>query len=156
MRLRIAFAAGLLFACAAPVAAAGSGEQRGAEQTFANREIVERFVDLLYRQGRVREAFETYVHEDYIQHNPLAADGRAAAIAALEPYFASQPEAVREVHRIIVDGDLAAVHVRARQNPQDRGVAIVDIVRLDNGKIVEHWDVIQPVPEQSANPHPMF
>jgi predicted SnoaL-like aldol condensation-catalyzing enzyme len=156
MRLRIAFAVGLLIACAAPAAAAGSGERRGAEQTLANREIVEHFVDLLYRQGRVREAFETYVHEDYIQHNPLAADGRAAAIAALEPYFASQPEAVREVHRIIVDGDLAAVHVRARQNPQDRGVAIVDILRLDNGRIVEHWDVIQPVPEQSANLHPMF
>ena len=123
---------------------------------LSNRQIVERFIDLFYRQGRVREAFETYVHEDYIQHNPLAPDGRAAAIAALEPYFASQPDAVREVHRIIVDGDLAAVHVRARQNPQDRGFAIVDILRLENGKIVEHWDVIQAVPEQSANPHPMF
>lgn len=150
-------AAGLLLACSAlPALAQGPAPAPAPESSLTNRQIVERFIDLFYRQGKVREAFETYVHEDYIQHNPLAPDGRAAAIAALEPYFASQPDAVREVHRIIVDGDLAAVHVRSRQNPEDRGFAIVDILRLENGKIVEHWDVIQAVPEQSANPHPMF
>ena len=157
MKAAIALATSFLVACSTPLAAesdaAGSTQQA---QTLSNREIVERFIDLFYRQGRVREAFETYVHPDYIQHNPLAPDGRAAAIAALEPYFASQPNAVREVHRIIVDGNLAAVHVRARQNAEDRGFAIVDILRLENGKIVEHWDVIQAVPERSANPHPMF
>ena len=125
-------------------------------ETERNRQIVTRFIDLFYGQGRVREAFMTYVAPGYIQHNPVAADGRDTAIAALEPYFASQPNAIREVQRIIVDGNLAAVHVRVRQNPQDRGVAIVDILRLENGMIVEHWDVIQAVPERSANPHPMF
>jgi len=125
-------------------------------ETERNRAIVTRFIDLFYGQGRVREAFTTYVAPGYIQHNPVAADGRDTAIAALEPYFASQPNAIREVQRIIVDGNLAAVHVRVRQNPQDRGVAIVDILRLENGMIVEHWDVIQAVPERSANPHPMF
>ena len=153
----MALAAGLLLACGASAGMAQAAADPAAQAAnLTNRQIVERFIDLFYRQGRVREAFETYVHEDYIQHNPLAPDGRAAAIAALEPYFASQPDAVREVHRIIVEGDLAAVHVRARQNPEDRGFAIVDILRLENGKIVEHWDVIQAVPEQSANPHPMF
>ena len=157
MKLRMAIAAGLLLACGASAGTAQPAAAPAASTAnLTNRQIVERFIDLFYRQGRVREAFETYVHEDYIQHNPLAPDGRAAAIAALEPYFASQPQAVREIHRIIVDGDLAAVHVRARQNPEDRGFAIVDILRLENGKIVEHWDVIQAVPEQSANPHPMF
>ena len=156
MKLRMAIAAGLLLACGASAGTAEPAATPAQAANLTNRQIVERFIDLFYRQGRVREAFETYVHEDYIQHNPLAPDGRAAAIAALEPYFASQPQAVREVHRIIVDGDLAAVHVRARQNPEDRGFAIVDILRLENGKIVEHWDVIQAVPEQSANPHPMF
>lgn len=125
-------------------------------ETERNREIVTRFIDLFYRQGRVREAFMTYVVPGYIQHNPLAPDGRDAAIAALEPYFASQPNAIREVQRIIVDGNLAVVHLRSRANPQDRGFAIVDILRLENGMIVEHWDVIQAVPERSANPHPMF
>jgi predicted SnoaL-like aldol condensation-catalyzing enzyme len=155
MKLKLAWAAGLAIVCAIPLAPPATAQATQAP-TLSNRQIVERFIDLFYRQGRVREAFETYVHEDYIQHNPLAPDGRAAAIAALEPYFASQPDAVREVHRIIVDGDLAAIHVRSRQNPEDRGFAIVDILRLENGKIVEHWDVIQAVPEQSANPHPMF
>jgi predicted SnoaL-like aldol condensation-catalyzing enzyme len=125
-------------------------------ETERNREIVTRFIDLFYRQGRVREAFMTYVAPGYIQHNPIAADGRDTAIAALEPYFASQPNAVREVQRIIVDGNLAVVHMRVRANPEDRGFAIVDILRLENGMIVEHWDVIQAVPEHAANAHPMF
>ena len=155
MKRMTALAAGLMLVVALPTAVPAQAAATEAER-LSNREIVERFIDLLYRQGRVREAFETYVHEDYIQHNPLAPDGRAAAIAALEPYFASQPDAVREVHRIIVDGDLAAIHVHTRANPEDRGFAIVDLLRLENGKIVEHWDVIQAVPEQSANPHPMF
>ena len=125
-------------------------------ETERNRDIVTRFINLFYGQGRVREAFMTYVAPGYIQHNPLAADGRDAAIAALEPFFASQPNTIREVQRIIVEGNLAVVHLRSRANPQDRGFAIVDILRLENGMIVEHWDVIQAVPERSANPHPMF
>jgi len=169
MRRTIIAASAALLATASPAAA--QHDQHGAQGAAAheaspmhqrhmaterNREIVTRFIDLFYTQGRVREAFMTYVAPGYIQHNPIARDGRDAAIAALEPFFASQPNAIREVQRIIVDGDLAAVHVRVRQNPQDRGFAVVDILRLENGMIVEHWDVIQAVPEQSANAHPMF
>jgi predicted SnoaL-like aldol condensation-catalyzing enzyme len=165
----LAAGAALSFAAGAPALAQHGGHQPAAQaephdpamharhmETERNRAIVTRFVDLFYRQGRVREAFMTYVAPGYIQHNPIAADGRDTAIAALEPYFASQPDAVREVQRIIVDGNLAVVHMRVRANPQDRGVAIVDILRLENGMIVEHWDLIQPVPEHSANAHPMF
>jgi predicted SnoaL-like aldol condensation-catalyzing enzyme len=175
MKRTIIAATAALFAVAAPAAA--QHEQHGTQPppahgahqmpempamharhmaTERNREIVTRFVDLFYRQGRVREAFMTYVAPGYIQHNPVARDGRDAAIAALEPYFASQPGALREVQRIIVDGNLAVVHLRTRANPQDRGFAIVDILRLENGMIVEHWDVIQAVPAQTANSHPMF
>jgi predicted SnoaL-like aldol condensation-catalyzing enzyme len=152
MKLRLAFAACLLAAVPNVAIAQGGHHARH----LSNREVVTRFINLFYTQGRVREAFMTYVAPGYIQHNPVARDGRDAAIAALEPYFASQPGAIREVQRIIVDGNLAAVHVRVRQNPQDRGFAVVDILRLENRMIVEHWDVIQPVPEHSANPHPMF
>ena len=152
MKLRLALAACLL--SAAPQIAIAQGAHHARHP--GNREIVTSFVNLFYTQGRVREAFMTYVAPNYIQHNPIAQDGRDAAIAALEPFFASQPHAIREVQRIIVDGNFAAVHVRLRQNPQDRGFAVVDILRLENGMIVEHWDVIQAVPEHSANPHPMF
>jgi predicted SnoaL-like aldol condensation-catalyzing enzyme len=152
MKLRLALAASLL-AATPHIAIAQSGHHA---RHLSNRQVVTRFIDLFYTQGRVREAFMTYVAPGYIQHNPVARDGRDAAIAALEPFFASQPGAIREVQRIIVDGNFAAVHVRLRQNPQDRGFAVVDILRLENGMIVEHWDVIQAVPEHSANAHPMF
>lgn len=125
-------------------------------ETARNRRVVEDFIRLFYVEKNVADAFNTYVREDYIQHNPLAPDGRDAAIRALSGFFAAVPTINYEVQRIIVDGNLAAVHVRMRMNPEDRGSAVIDILRLEDGKIVEHWDVIQAVPEQSANPHPMF
>ena len=147
MKLKLALALCLL--AVAPAEAARQSRH------LSNRQIVTRFVEL-FCGHHVREAFMTYVAPDYIQHNPLAADGRDAAIAAIEPFFASRPEMRCEVQRILVDGNLAAVHYRLRMNPTDRGSAVVDILRLDNGRIVEHWDVFQPVPEHSNNPHPMF
>ena len=152
MRLRLVVAAACLLAAVPNVAIAQASHHA---RHMSNREIVTRFVNL-FCGHHVREAFLTYVAPGYIQHNPLAADGRDAAIAALEPFFASQPNMRCEIQRILVDGNLAAVHYRLRMNPADRGAAVVDILRLENGMIVEHWDVFQPVPERSANPHPMF
>jgi predicted SnoaL-like aldol condensation-catalyzing enzyme len=123
--------------------------------TETNRAIVSRFVDLFYRQKQVRAAFEAYVVKDYIQHNPGIADGREAAVLALEPMF-SKPTFVIEVKRVMVDGDIAVVHLYARSAPGERGGSVMDMFRLKNGKIVEHWDVLQTIPEKSANPHPMF
>src|SRR3954466_16333421 len=142
MKLRLAIAACLLAATPQIAAAQGGHHARH----LSNREIVTSFVNL-FCGHHVREAFMTYVAPGYIQHNPLAADGRDAAIAAIEPFFASQPNLRCEIQRILVDGDLAAVHYRLRSNPTERGAAVVDILRLENGMIVEHWDVFQPVPE---------
>lgn len=129
---------------------------RGAAPVDDNRAIVTRFADLFYRQKRVEEAFLTYVAPDYIQHNPGIADGREAAMTALEPLFA-RPDHSFAVERILVDGDFAAIHVRVSSpTPPGHGAAVVDLYRLAGGKIVEHWDVIQLVPEKSANSHPMF
>ncbi len=123
--------------------------------TEANRAIVEDFARLFYAQRDVRQAFEKHVARDYIQHNPGIADGRDAAIEALAPMFAN-PDARFEVKRILVDGDLAAIHLFGRGDPATPGAAVADIYRLKDGKIVEHWDVLQPIPAQSANNHPMF
>jgi len=111
--------------------------------TESNRSIVMDFIDLFYTQHRVKEAFEKYVEPSYIQHNPMAADGRDVAIEILVPMFA-EPGAQHDVKRIIVNGE------------GDRGTSVIDIYRLADGKIAEHWDVIQPVPAAANNGHPMF
>jgi predicted SnoaL-like aldol condensation-catalyzing enzyme len=125
------------------------------ELTERNRAVVEDFVELFYRRRRVHEAFERHVAADYVQHNPNIPDGRDAAVAALEPKFSAASFST-EVKLVLVDGEYAAVHVHARTGPQERGGAVADLYRLAGGRIVEHWDVLQPVPEASANEHPMF
>ena len=122
---------------------------------YKNRKIVESFADIFYRQKDVERAFMEFVAEDYIQHNPNILDGRQAAIDMLKPKF-SNPDASFEIKRILVDGDLAMIHVHGKMDKVSLGGAVADIFRLENGKIVEHWDVLQPVPENAVNPHPMF
>jgi predicted SnoaL-like aldol condensation-catalyzing enzyme len=120
-----------------------------------NRAAFERFVQLFYAEKRVADAFDLLVVEDYRQHNPGIADGRAAAVAALAPKFDASPDARFEVQRILVDGDLAMVHVKASR-PGAPDAAVADIYRFESGRIVEHWDVLQPIPADAAHDHPMF
>ena len=120
------------------------------------KEVVTQFMTEFYLEKRVRQAFETWVEPGYIQHNPLAATGRDAAIAFLEPFFQGHPDAVYAIKRIIADGNLVAVHSHAKFAAGDRGLAVVDILRVEHCKIAEHWDVAQPVPEKSANSNGMF
>ena len=118
------------------------------------REVMAAFAHLMYDERDVTTAFTRFVSPHYIQHNPMLPDGRDPAMGFLSTMY-SNPGSTFEVQRILVDGDLAAVHVRA--HPVGRSVlAIADFYRLADGLIVEHWDAIQPVPEQSANDHPMF
>ena len=120
------------------------------------KEVVTKFMNEFYLEKHVREAFETWVEPGYIQHNPMAQTGRDAAIAFLEPFFKSHPDISYSIKRIIADGNLVAVHSHAVFTPGERGLAIVDILRVDNCKIAEHWDVAQPVPEKTANDNGMF
>ena len=120
------------------------------------KQVVTKFMTEFYVQKQVRKAFETWVEPGYIQHNPLAETGRDAAIAFLEPFFQGHPQAVYSIKRIIADGNLVAVHSHAKFAVGDRGLAVVDILRVEHCKIAEHWDVAQPVPEKSANSNGMF
>jgi predicted SnoaL-like aldol condensation-catalyzing enzyme len=120
------------------------------------KEIVQRFMQQLYIDKQVRAAFETWVDPGYIQHNPMAATGRAAAIEFLEPFFAQNPDTRYSIKRVIAEGDLVVVHSHGQFSKDDRGIAVVDILRVANCRIVEHWDVVQPVPEKSANDNGMF
>ena len=93
----------------------------------------------------------------YIQHNPNAADGPEGFKGFVEFLKAKFPQSHSEVKRVFADGDYVIVHVHAVREPGSRGSAIVDIFRLDSsGKIVEHWDAVQPIPEKAANSNTMF
>jgi predicted SnoaL-like aldol condensation-catalyzing enzyme len=129
--------------------------QQAPSETERNRAVITDFARTFYGDRDVHLAFEKHVAQDYIQHNPGIADGRAAAIAALEP-MVSRPGSRFEVKRILVDGDMAMIHLHGRSGSEGLGGAVADIYRLRDGKIVEHWDVLQPIADQTENPHPYF
>ena len=126
--------------------------------SLSNREVAERFVELFHRQDRMREAFDAWVHPDYIEHNPDAPSGREAALAFLDEVQARHPQLHHDPKRVIHGDCFVVVHYNRRPEPGARGSAVVDILRIENGWIVEHWDVIQPVPDpaQCANRNGMF
>jgi predicted SnoaL-like aldol condensation-catalyzing enzyme len=126
-----------------------------AKQMEENKKIVAAFYDAAVNQKDFEKASQ-YLGPRYTQHNPLAADGREGFkgfIAFLKDKF---PNNRSEIKRIFADGDYVIVHVHAVREPGARGNAIVDIFKLENGKVVEHWDVIQPIPEKAANDNGMF
>ena len=122
--------------------------------TANNKKLVVDFYRTVFIEKRVVEGFERYVAPGYVQHNPLLATGREAAVKFLTTR--ANREAVADIKRVIAEGDLVVLHVHSRNTLSDRGRAVVDIFRVTDGKITEHWDVIQPVPEKSANTNTMF
>ena len=75
---------------------------------------------------------------------------------SVEGFVEQFPQMSLEIKRAVAEGDLVVTHSVLRTSPQDRGTAAADFFRLEDGKVVEHWDVLQPVPESAANDHPMF
>jgi predicted SnoaL-like aldol condensation-catalyzing enzyme len=108
-------------------------------------------------EGHVEEAFRLYAGVPYRQHNPLIEDGMEGVKKFVAFVMANHPDAHCEIKRVFADGDHVILHSHwhgLSDNP--RGEAVVDIFRLEGGKVVEHWDVIQPIPETSANANTMF
>ena len=101
-------------------------------------------------------AASAYLGDKYIQHNPLAADGPAGLQAFLAFAKDNLGGFKVEFKRVLADGDFVIVHAHATNGPDDRGSAVMDIFRLENGKVVEHWDVIQAIPETAQNSNTMF
>jgi predicted SnoaL-like aldol condensation-catalyzing enzyme len=121
----------------------------------ANKKVVIDFYEKGLNQ-KDYEAAATHFGPRYIQHNPGAADGPEGfkrLVAFLKEKF---PNSKSEIKRAVAEGDYVVLHVHSVREPGQRGRAIVDIFRLENGKIVEHWDVIQDVPETAANTNTMF
>ena len=119
----------------------------------ANKRAVVEYYELAFNQHQPEEAVARYQGPEYIQHNPQAPDGPEAFIGFVNAF----PQASVDIRTVIAEGDLVVTHSLIRFSDEDeRGTVAVDIFRLDDGKIVEHWDVLQPFPETSENDHPMF
>jgi len=118
-----------------------------------NKRTAVAFYELAFNGKKPEDAVETYVGSEYIQHNPQAPDGPEAFIGFVRAF----PEARVDIRRVFADGDIVVTHSVLTFTRDDPGTVAADFFRLDDeGKIVEHWDVLQPYPEESANPHPMF
>jgi predicted SnoaL-like aldol condensation-catalyzing enzyme len=138
------------------LASFGSAQSKAKSKTEQNKEIAVAFFNMIFTDHKVEEAFKLYSDPIYKQHNPMAASGAQAAIGFLGPFLKSNPNYKGEIKHVIAEGELVAIHNHVTSGPNDRGRAVVDIFRVVNGKVVEHWDVIQDVPAKSANENTMF
>ena len=145
----------LVLAAPTLVLAMASAQAADARQQEVNKKNVVEFYEKALNQKDF-EAASRYLGQRYTQHNPVAADGPEGLKAFIQFLREKFPNSRSEIKRVFADGDYVIVHVHAIREPGTRGRAIIDIFKLENGKVVEHWDVAQDIPEKAANPNGMF
>ena len=122
----------------------------------STKRLVLEFFDLAFVKREPAQAAERYLGASYTQHNPTAPDGVEVFPALIGGLFAHAPEASFHLKRAIAEDDLVVLHYNLKMFPDDLGQAVVDIFRVEDGRIVEHWDVMQSVPPEAANTNGMF
>ena len=138
---------------AVPVLAETAGRDFAREE--ATRKLVIEFYDTVFNKHEVEKGAAVIV-DSYKQHNPMVPDGKKPFVDYFTGHFKENPQSKARIVRSATDGDLVYLHIHSTEKDGDRGRAIVDIFRVTDGKITEHWDVIQPVPETAANNNTMF
>lgn len=118
------------------------------------KELVSEYMRTVWVEKNV-PAIERFVDANLIQHNPNLPNGRDALAAFVPGLFNEMPNLQWRILRIIAEGDMVVVHSHAVPAPDARGTMVVDLFRVADGRIVEHWDVTQPVPESSASGNAM-
>ena len=154
-----------LAAAAALVAMTGCGQQSSLAQESSavrqssaleeNKRIATEFYDAAINRKDFKAASQ-YLGSGYKQHNPTAADGAEGLLKFIDFLKTRYPEQRGEIKRVIAEGDLVVLHVHSTRGDGTPGRAIVDIFRVDGGKVAEHWDVIQDIPAEPANSNGMF
>ncbi|WED42737.1 ester cyclase [Legionella cardiaca] len=124
------------------------------KQAFNKRVVTEFYQKAINEKDFA--AAEWYLGPWYIQHNPLAADGIDGLKQYIDYLKVTYPQSHSEIKRVLAEGDYVILHVHSIKEPGTQGQAIIDIFRLEHNKIVEHWDVIQSIPVESANSNGMF
>jgi len=132
-----------------------SPDHQYTDQERANRDVVLDFYEAGVNRRDYAAAFK-HLGERYIQHNPDVADGREGFREFFDFLEKQFPKFRVEIKRVFIEGDMVAVHVRSFDGPTPNGEAGVNIFRLEAGEIVEHWDVIQPIPDSLPHPNSMF
>lgn len=137
------------------VTVAQETNSRNLIQEELNRTLVIEFYDNFFNKHQVDEAAKV-LPDDYKQHNPTVPDGKVPFVSFYKTFFKENPQSRARIVRSAVDGDIVWLHVHSANNDSDLGEAVIDIFRVKNGKIVEHWDVIQTVPKTAENTNTMF
>jgi predicted SnoaL-like aldol condensation-catalyzing enzyme len=121
-----------------------------------NKRLVTEFYELAINQQKPSEAARKYIELSYRQHNPEVVDGPDGFVQFITAMQKKHPKLKVSISKTLADDDLVVLHVHLTREQNDPGLAIAEFFRLKNGKIIEHWDVVQPVPEKSANGNSMF
>ncbi len=150
MKSKAAITAAALAACAILLSQA-----QAAPKFESNKALAEYFWNQIFNEHKTA-VIDELTDDKYVQHSPGFKDGKAAFKEGISGFLKEYPESSAEIKHIGADGDMVYIHNHIKLNASDRGQAAMDIFRIKDGKIAEHWDIIQDIPEKAENSNGMF